>query len=75
MHSEEESFRGTLQARTVDGQAHTVIVMRRGFGNQARVWLTLNGALKTTIQMTDPEAAQLAELLTTAQHDHGTPRS
>lgn len=68
MHSEEESFRGTLQARTVDGEPHTVIVMRRSHGNQGRIWLTLNGALKTTAVMTDPEAVQLVELLTTAQH-------
>jgi hypothetical protein len=68
MRSEEETFRGTLKARTVDGEPHTVIILRRGLGHQGRVWLTLNGAWKTTLQMTDPEAAQLVELLTTAQH-------
>jgi len=67
MHSEEEAFRGTLRARSVDGDPHTVIVMRRGLGRNARVWLTLNGAWKTTIQMTDPEASRLVELLTEAQ--------
>jgi hypothetical protein len=67
MHSEEEFYRGTLQVRTIEGEAHTVIVMRRGLGRSARVWLTLNGAWKTTLRMTDPEAARLAELLTEAQ--------
>lgn len=67
MHSEEESYRGTLQARDLDGEPHTVIVMRRGLGRNARVWLTVHGAWRTTLQMTDPEAAQLAELLTAAQ--------
>lgn len=68
MHSDEETYRGTLQARNVDGEPHTAIVMRRGLGKNARVWLTLNGALKTTLLMTDPEAARLAELLTEAQN-------
>ncbi|MGH4008926.1 MAG: hypothetical protein ACRDTH_12355 [Pseudonocardiaceae bacterium] len=67
MHSEDESYRRTLRARNVDGEPHTVIVMRRGLGRNARVWLTMNGAWKTTLQMTDPEAARLAELLTEAQ--------
>jgi hypothetical protein len=31
------------------------------------VWLTLNGAWKTTLRMTDTEAARLAELLTEAR--------
>lgn len=66
-HSEDETFRGTMQARNLDGAPHTIIVMRRGLGRKARVWLTLNGAWKTTLQMTSPEAAQLAELLTQAQ--------
>jgi hypothetical protein len=67
MRSEDEAFRETMQARDLDGAPHTVIVMRRGLGSKARVWLTLNGAWKTAIQMTDPEAALLAELLTQAQ--------
>ncbi|MGH3533506.1 MAG: hypothetical protein ACRDQG_02180 [Pseudonocardiaceae bacterium] len=67
MHSDEETFRSTLQARDIDGEPHTVIVMRRGFGRNARVWLTVNGAWKTTLQMTDPEATRLAGLLTEAQ--------
>ncbi len=67
MHSDEESYRGTLRARNVDGEPHTVIVMRRGLGRNARVWLTVNGALKTTLQMTGAEAARLVELLTEAR--------
>lgn len=67
MHSEEESYRGTMAARTVDGERHTLIITRRSTSNLARVWLTLHGAWKTTVQLTDPEAAQLVELLTQAQ--------
>jgi hypothetical protein len=67
MHSEEESYRETLRARNIDGEPHTVIVKRRVHGRNARVWLTMDGAWKTTLQMTDPEAARLAEMLTEAQ--------
>lgn len=68
MHSEEESFRGTLLAHTLDGQPHTVIVTRRMLGMKTGVWLTLHGAWKTTLFLTNSEATQLAELLTHAQH-------
>ena len=67
MHSEEESFRGTIQVRNADGEPHTVIVMRRGHGRNAQVWITLNGAWKTTLCMSDPEATQFVELITRAQ--------
>lgn len=67
MHSDEEAFRGIIQVHTVDGESHTVIVMRRGIGRKSRVWLTLNGALKTTLVMTDPEATGLVGLLIDAQ--------
>ncbi|MBV9163970.1 MAG: hypothetical protein JO281_21035 [Pseudonocardiales bacterium] len=67
MHSQEETFRGTVQAHNLDGEPHTVIVLRRGLGRDARVWLTLNGAWKTTVSLTEPEVSQLCELLTKAQ--------
>ncbi|MGH3912565.1 MAG: hypothetical protein ACRDTC_04030 [Pseudonocardiaceae bacterium] len=70
-HSEEETYRATLQVHTVDGEPHTVIVLRRGHGKNARVWLTMNGARKTTLSMTDPETVQLCELLTRARHPRG----
>lgn len=72
MHSEDETYRRTLRTRTIDGGPHTVIVLRRGRGRDARVWLTLNGAWKTTLAMTDIEAAELAELLTEAQQAGGS---
>jgi hypothetical protein len=67
MHSHEETFRGTVQVRDLNGEPHTVIVLRRGLGLDARVWLTLNGAWKTTVSMVDSEVSQLCELLSTAQ--------
>ena len=55
-----------MMARTVEGEPHTLIITRRRTGKPARVWLTLNGAWKTTVQLTDPEAVRLTELLTQA---------
>ncbi|HSL06992.1 MAG TPA: hypothetical protein VK887_03345 [Pseudonocardiaceae bacterium] len=40
-----------------------MIVTRQGLDRAGRVWLTFNGAIKTTIVMTNPETAQLWELL------------
>lgn len=71
MHSDEESYRGTVQASTVEGEPHTAIVLRKGLGRNARVWLTLNGARKTTLRMTDAEVGRLIGLLTEARQGTG----
>ncbi|MGH3792015.1 MAG: hypothetical protein ACRDQ9_14715 [Pseudonocardiaceae bacterium] len=39
-------------------------VTRQGLGNSERVWLTFNGAIRTTVVLTDHEKALLCELLT-----------
>lgn len=62
-----ETFRATMQGRTPEGDRATVIVLRRGMGSTARVWLTFSGAIKTTVVMTNPETAELVELLGDAQ--------
>ena len=62
-----ETFRGTMKGRTPEGYNATVIVLRRGEGLNGRVWLTFNGAIKTTVVMTDPETEKLVELLGDAQ--------
>jgi hypothetical protein len=67
MSAQDETFRATLRARTPDGDLSTVIVLRRGLGHAARVWLTFNGAIKTTVVMTDPETVRLVGLLGDAQ--------
>lgn len=61
-----ESFRATLRAHTPSDEFATVIITRQGRGRAGRVWLTFNGAIKTTAVMTDPETAQLVELLSKA---------
>lgn len=63
LHSEQETFRGTLAARTPGNELTTLIVMRR----KQNVWLTFDGAVKTTVAMTDPETTQLVGLLQAAQ--------
>ncbi len=62
----EEMFRAALPGRTPQGEPSTVIVTRQGTGQSGRVWLTFNGAIKTTVVMTDPETMQLCELLNKA---------
>lgn len=62
----DESFRATLRAHTPSDEFATVIITRQGLGRAGRVWLTFDGAIKTTAVMTDPETAQLVELLSKA---------
>jgi hypothetical protein len=61
-HSE-ETFRATMRGRTPEGEATTVIITRQGLGRDGRVWLTFNGALRTTVVLSDPETGQLVGLL------------
>jgi hypothetical protein len=59
----EETFRGQLPGRTPDREPSTLIVTRQGLGTNGRVWLTFNGAIRTTVVLTDSEATELRELL------------
>jgi len=67
LHSEKESYRAVLALRTPEGETATVIVMRRGRGRDGRVWLTFNGALKTTVTMDDREAGQMTDAIGAAR--------
>lgn len=62
----DEVFRGTMRGRTPDGAFATLIVTRQGLGRDGRTWLTFDGAIKTTVVMTNAEAGQLGELLDNA---------
>lgn len=64
----DETFRGTMRGRTPDGEFTTLIVLRRGLGGAGRVWLTFDGAIRTTVVMTDGEADELVGLIGDA-HD------
>jgi streptogramin lyase len=62
LHSESESDRAVLAFRGPLGEAATVIVMRKN----GKVWMVFNGALKTTVAMSDAHAGQLTEAVTAA---------
>ena len=62
LHSEIESYRQVLTFRTPEGEAATVIVMRR----KNAVWITFNGAVKTTVVMKDQDAGHLIEAISCA---------
>ncbi len=62
LHSDIESYRKVLAFRTPEGQAATVIVMRR----KSVVWLIFDGTKKTTVVMGDQDADQLIEAVSRA---------
>ncbi|HEY2724346.1 MAG TPA: hypothetical protein VGI84_06645 [Pseudonocardiaceae bacterium] len=61
-YSEGQSDRTVLAFRGPRGESATVIVMRR----TSKVWLVFNGALKTTVAMSDPECEKLVVALRAA---------
>ncbi|HEY2765084.1 MAG TPA: hypothetical protein VGJ13_13930 [Pseudonocardiaceae bacterium] len=63
LHSEQESYRATIALRTPEEERTTVIVMRR----EREVWVTLNGAIRTTVTMNEAEAHEVVEAITAAQ--------
>lgn len=65
--SEGETYRRTITVRTPDRAKTTVIVTRRSSGSDAQIWLTFDGAIKTTAVFTDAEAARMSELIDTAR--------
>jgi len=67
LHSERESYRATIQLRTPDGALSTLIVLRRGRGHDERVWLTFDGAIKTTIMMDNRESEKVISMIEAAQ--------
>ncbi|MGH3973491.1 MAG: hypothetical protein ACRDS9_09210 [Pseudonocardiaceae bacterium] len=62
-----ETFRAALPGRTPEGELSTLIVTRQGLGRDGRVWLTFNGAIRTTVVLTDGETGQLVRLLDSAK--------
>lgn len=65
LHSEVESYRQVLTLRTPEGQAASVIVLRR----RSAVWLTFQGAMKTTVVLTNEESGRLIDAVTEARGD------
>lgn len=67
LHSERESYRSTIRLRTPEGESATLIVLYRGRGHEGCVWLTFDGALKTTVTMNDRESQEVASMIKAAQ--------
>lgn len=67
LHSDRERYRATIQLRTPDGEPATLIVLRRGRGHDGRVWLTFDGAIKTTVTMDNQEADEAISMIKAAQ--------
>jgi hypothetical protein len=65
--SQEETYRSTITVQTPDKGKATVIVTRRSTSAGARIWITFDGAIKTTAVFTKIEAAHLGELIDTAR--------
>lgn len=68
LHSEHERYREVLNLRTPEGEAASVIVTRQGFGCRGRVWLTFQGAIKTTVMMDTEEAENVIGMIKAAQN-------
>lgn len=67
LHSERERYRATIPLRTPDGELATLIVLHRGRGNDGRVWLTFDGAIKTTVTMDNRETDEVVSMIKAAQ--------
>lgn len=67
VHSEGESFRRAHKLRTPDGSVATLLVLRR----RTDVWLTFDGAEKTSVTMSCAETDDLIDTLSAARR---TPR-
>jgi hypothetical protein len=63
MSTPDETFRATWRGRPPESSPNTLIIMRQGLDRAGHAWLTFNGAIKTTVVLTDQEAGQLAGLL------------
>jgi hypothetical protein len=70
LHSEQECYRSTIQLGTPEGFRATLIVLRRRSGHQWRVWLTFDGAIKTTVTMDDRESDEVTGMIKAAQCIH-----
>ncbi|MGH3870320.1 MAG: hypothetical protein ACRDSR_02190 [Pseudonocardiaceae bacterium] len=65
-----ETFRAAFPGRTPEGELSTLIVTRQGLGRDGRVWLTFDGAIRTTVVLTDGETGQLIGMLGSAKTRH-----
>lgn len=63
VHSELESYRKVIELRTPEGRVASVIILRRA----EDVWVTFDGALATTVVLSEPQAGQLIDAVSVAR--------
>lgn len=59
----DETYRAALPVHDVDGHRSTLLVLRRGLGPRARVWLCLHSGIAETAVLDRAMVAQLRALL------------
>jgi len=62
-----ESYRAKIAARTPAGDATIVIVTRQSGHRAGRVWLSLHGAWRGTVVLTDGEVDEVTAMLIAAK--------
>jgi len=63
MSTPDETYRATIQVRTPENEKVTLIVTRQGLGRAARMWLTLDGSIRTTAVLDDQQVNDLIRRL------------
>lgn len=59
----DESYRAVLDARTPEHGLCSLLVLRRGYGGGARVWVSLHGGIQATAVLDRDEVVRLRALL------------
>ena len=67
MSTPHETYRAKIAARTPDGDATIVIVTRQSGHRAGRVWLSLHGAWRGTVCLTDGEVDEVTAMMIAAK--------
>jgi len=67
MSTPHETYRAKIAARTPEGDATIVIVTRQSGHRAGRVWLSLHGAWRGTVVLTDGEVDQITTMMIAAK--------
>jgi hypothetical protein len=59
----DETYRAVMPVRTPEHEKATLIITRQGRGRAARVWLTLDGSIRTTAVLDDQQVSELTRRL------------
>lgn len=63
MSTPDETYRAVMPVRTPEHEKATLIITRQGRGRAARVWLTLDGSIRTTAVLDDQQVSELTRRL------------